>query len=415
MIDTVSPQVELTEPDMTNRQSESEERPERIWWVVAVREMSVKVRNRGFLVSTLVTLGLILGALGLQMYLGTAAQKVTVAGVRGDGRPLVAQAGVLAGQSDQKAVFSWQAADSASAVRAAVLDGRADVGLLPTSDGGWQLVGRTDRNSAASVWIGAAVQQSALDRNAAASGTTAAALARGGGLGYSLLAPARASQSVVMITTYVFGFLFYLAAVLLGVSLATSVVEEKQNRIVEIIAGSIRLRDLLTGKVLGNTVLGLGQMAVFALAALVGLLGMGKSDVLRQISPGLGWFLLFYGVGIAVLACVFAAAGALATRSEDIQSVTTPVSALVAVVFIVGISASGTLRTVLSFVPLTSTITMPGRIVAGQASWWEAAAALLVSAATAGLVMALAERIYRRALMQTGGKLSFRQALRLSE
>jgi ABC-2 type transport system permease protein len=238
---------------------------------------------------------------------------------------------------------------------------------------------------------------------------------RGSSVKYSLLLPDETPDAVVRGSTSVFGFLFYVIAALLGVSLATSVVEEKQSRIVEIIASSIRLRDLLIGKIVGNTLMALVQIVVFALAAVIALQAMDESEVLEQITPGLGWFLLFYTVGIALLACIYAAAGAIATRIQDIQSTTTPITLLVAVVFVAGISASGTFQTVLSFLPLTSTIVMPGRIVAGDTSWWEPVASLLISLIAAAVVVLVSERIYRRALMQTGGKLSFRQAYKLTD
>lgn len=68
-------------------------------------------------------------------------------------------------------------------------------------------------------------------------------------------------------------------ATLLTVSLATSIVEEKENRIFEIIANSIRLRDFLLGKIVGNTLMALAQMVVFAAVGVIGLLAMGKSDI----------------------------------------------------------------------------------------------------------------------------------------
>jgi len=148
----------------------------------------------------------------------------------------------------------------------------------------------------------------------------------------------------------------------------------------------------------------LAQMVVFAAVRVIAPLTMGKSDILKQITPGLGWFFPFYGVGIAVLACIFAAVGSMPGRIEDIRSATTPVTAVVIVVLFASITASGTFLTVLSFLPLTSTITMPGRIVAGDTSRWEPVVSLLISLIAAGYVILVSELIYWRALMQTGGK-----------
>jgi ABC-2 type transport system permease protein len=376
--------------------------------------MSVKIRDRGFLISTLVMLALLLGTLGAEVVIGASQAKVTVAAVGTDGGTVIKQSVALAGQAGESVKITWEPMASDAAVKAAILSDQVDAGLEATPDG-WTLIGKTDKKSTAAIWIGAAVQQSALVRNAAAAGTTPADLARGGSLKYTLLSPDKTPQVVAKGTTFAFGFMFSFMAMLLGGSLATSIVEEKQSRIVEIIASSIRLRDLLLGKIVGNTLMALAQMAVFAAFGVIGLLAMGKSDILKQITPGLGWFFLFYGVGIAVLACIFAAAGAMSGRIEDITSTTTPVTAVVMVVLFASITASGTFLTVLPFLPLSSTITMPGRIVAGDTSWWEPVASLLISLVAAGFVILVSERIYRRALMQTRGKLSMRQALKLTD
>ncbi|NYV75547.1 ABC transporter permease [Streptomyces sp. UH6] len=388
---------------------------DRTWWIVATREMSVKVRDRGFLVSTGITLLLILGVLGFQVFMGTSAREVTVATVGDEPRQVLEVSTGLAEASGEDVRFAPRPVGSAAEVRALVLDDEAEVGLLAAGEGGWELVGASERDSDAEIWIGAAVRQTVMERNAAAAGTSMAELAAGGEVSYELLEPGRPTGMTLYFTTFVFTFLFYFSSLLLGSGLATSVVEEKQNRIVEIVASSIRVRDLLIGKTLGATLMALAQIALLAGVAVVALLVTGRQQLLEQISAGLGWYLVFYTVGVAVLACVFAAAGAVSTRHEDIASTTTPVSTVLMVMMFASLLASGTLKTVLSFLPLGSVMVMPSRLVSGDAAWWEAAAALLISLAAAAVVIRLAERIYRRALMQTSGKLTFRQALRLTD
>ncbi|MET9829088.1 ABC transporter permease [Streptomyces sp. NPDC006385] len=415
---STEPTTEKPRPTMRTEPPTSRTRPQSrtpsAWRIVTAREISVKIRDRGFLLSTLATLAVILGAVGLQFYIASTAGKITVAAVAPASTELVKQAETLADQADQDIDITLRKESSEDAVRAAVRSGDVDAGLLRTP-AGWTLLGDTDTDSTAATWLGAAVQANALEANATAAGTSMADLAKGATLQHTLLSPDETPETVVRMATYFFGFLFYLAAVLLGVSLATSIVEEKQNRVVEIIASSIRLRDLLIGKIVGSTTLALAQMVAFTAAAAIGLVAAGHEETFGQVTAGLGWFLVYYMVGIAVLACVFAAAGAIATRTEDIQSTTTPVNAIVAVVFVAGITASGTAQSILSFAPLTSTITMPARIIAGDTAWWEPAASLLISLAAAALVVLGAERVYRRALMQTGRKLSFRQALKLAD
>ncbi|MDX3798304.1 ABC transporter permease [Streptomyces sp. AK04-3B] len=384
------------------------------WRIVAAREISVKLTNRGFLLSTLVTLALIVGAIGLQLYLADSMGKITVAVADQQAGRIAGQAEQLAVQADQDVEITVRQESSADQVREAVRSGDAEAGLL-LEGGRWVLLGDTGQNDIAATWIGAAVQSKALAENAQAAGTSLTALSKGAEVEHVLLSADKTPEGAVRMTTYFFGFLFYLAAVLLGAALATSVVEEKQNRIVELIASSVPLRSLLVGKIVGSTLLALAQMALFCLVGIGGLVATGEQDFLADISSGLGWFLVFYVVGIAVLACLFAAAGALATRSEDIQSTTTPVNAITALVFIVGVTVTGNVREILSFIPLTSTVTMPARVLAGETAWWEPAAALGLSIAAAVLIVGVSSRVYRRALLQTDRKLSFRQAMKLTD
>jgi len=81
------------------------------------------------------------------------------------------------------------------------------------------------------------------------------------------------------------------------------------------------------------------------------------------------------------------------------------------VVYFATFMAEGQLRTVLSFVPLTNVVTMPTRVMTGQTAWWEPLVSLAVLAATAVLAVVVCERAYRGALMQTGGRVSWRRAL----
>jgi ABC-2 type transport system permease protein len=384
------------------------------WRIVAAREISVKLTNRGFLLSTLVTLALIVGAIGLQLYLADSMGKITVAVADQQAGRIAGQAEQLAVRADQDVEITVRQESSADQVREAVRSGDAEAGLL-LEGGRWVLLGDTGQNDIAATWIGAAVQSNALAENAQAAGTSLTALSKGAEVEHVLLSADKTPEGAVRMTTYFFGFLFYLAAVLLGAALATSVVEEKQNRIVELIASSVPLRSLLVGKIVGSTLLALAQMALFCLVGIGGLVATGEQDFLADISSGLGWFLVFYVVGIAVLACLFAAAGALANRSEDIQSTTTPVNAITALVFIVGVTVTGNVREILSFIPLTSTVTMPARVLAGETDWWEPAAALGLSIAAAALIVGASSRVYRRALLQTDRKLSFRQALKLTD
>lgn len=391
-------------------------RTSQLWRIVAAREMSVKLKDRNFIVSTLVVMLLIVGSLAVQGYLASRPQTTDVAVTSASATAVTQRAEKVAhaAGSDKVTFRSSTYADQGAAERA-VTDDKADVALLPTSDGGWRLVGKSSKDSAAQTWIPQAVQQEALQRNAATAGVSLDQLAKGSTVSYDLLQSGDDQQDTGKIIGMIFGFLFYIAALLFGMSIASSVIEEKQNRIVEILASAIPLRQLLIGKVVGNTLLALAQVAIFALAGIIGLIATGRSDLLSQVSGGIVWFILFFIVGFVTFAAVWAVAGALATRNEDLQSTSTPLTMLVVIVFIVGIAASGLFLTVASYIPLLSTIAMPMRVVSGDAAWWEPVVALLIGLAAAYVIVRVAERLYRRSLLQTGHRLSYREALALTD
>ena len=150
----------------------------------------------------------------------------------------------------------------------------------------------------------------------------------------------------------------------------------------------------------------------------MGLVALSFTD-LSTMLPGLTsavvWFVAFFVVGFIALACLYAVAGALASRMEDLQSTTAPMTIVLMAIYFASFALSGTWATVASYIPIVSVISMPARILAGEAAWWEPVIALIIMAAFAFGVMLVGARIYPRSLMQTRGKLSWREGLRAGE
>ncbi|WP_265442900.1 ABC transporter permease [Flexivirga meconopsidis] len=386
-----------------------------VWRIVAAREIAVKLRDRNFLVSTGLMLVLIIVGLGIQVFLGGKSQTKTVAVASPAASSIVTQSGKTADAAGSDLELKAKTVASTQAVDQAVKDGKADAGLVPQGKG-WRLIGKSSRNTELATYVGQTVSTQAIARNAAAAGTSLDALQQGAKLQYDLLQPKGDDNTTeARVSAVAFGFLFYLAALLFGMAIANSVVEEKQNRIVEIIASAIPLRQLLIGKVVGNTVLAIAQVGLLAVVAVGGLVVTDNAGLLSTIAGGIGWFLPFFLIGFLALASLWAVVGALATRMEDVQSTSAPMTSLVMAIFLGGILATGGLLKILSFVPLFSTIAMPARVVSGDASWWEPLASLGIAAVGAYYILRMAERMYRSSLMQTSRKLSFRQALAESD
>lgn len=397
------------------------------WRIVAGREIMVKLRDRNFIISTLTTIAIFVVAFGVSFLLGGDDGEKRIAVVSGDAVTIVEQTNARADAADGEDTDSSatagaptvrlgieQVADPAAAEQA-VRDGDVDAALLG-EPGAWTLVGSDGVDPDVAAAVSATVATDALERNAAAAGTTVADLTAGSVVEERLLeADGADDEGVQVIAGFVFVFLFYMAAILFGYAIANSVVEEKQSRIVEILAAAIPLRQLLVGKVVGATALALGQMVIFVAIGLIGLSFTDYATLLPSVAGAAVWYLVLFVIGFVALACLFAVAGAMATRAEDVQTTTSPLLTIIMIVFFGGLFLQDTWQVIGSYVPIMSTVTMPIRLVAGTASWWEPAVATVITLVTAAVIIRIAERVYRRSIMQTGRKLTYREALSLTE
>ena len=140
----------------------------------------------------------------------------------------------------------------------------------------------------------------------------------------------------------------------------------------------------------------------------------GALDVTGELvgaaALALGWFVL----GYAFYAGLFACAGALVPRHEELQSSMTPLTLLILISFFVSFivleDPDGTLAHVTSFIPFSAPITMPPRIALGEAPAYEVLIALAVTALSAIALIPLAGRIYSGAVLRTGSAIKVRDA-----
>jgi ABC-2 type transport system permease protein len=203
-----------------------------------------------------------------------------------------------------------------------------------------------------------------------------------------------------------------------GIWVASGVVEEKSSRVIEVLLATIRPRELLAGKVIGLGLLGLAQLLVISVLGLGVARAAGKvpldGDVLAAAGFGLIWFLLGYGF----YACAFACAGSLVPRLEELQSATTPLVLVILVSMFVAFGANaapdGTLAHVSAFIPMTAPLTLPSRILVGEAPWTEVLGGAVVTLAASAALIPLAARIYAGAVLRTGSAVGLRDAWRSS-
>ena len=224
--------------------------------------------------------------------------------------------------------------------------------------------------------------------------------------------PVRGSSIIGLILLFVL-LSQYSAWILLGVA------EEKSSRVVEVLLATVRATRLLAGKVLGIGAAALAQASVIVVFALVVSKAVG-SDLLKGTAPlELASSLLWLALGYAFYCWVYAAAGSLAERQDQLQSLTFPLSIpmLVGYIFSITAASSGNASLffkVLAYLPPTAPFAMPVLVGLGQATWWEFFGSAIISIIATFYVARFATGIYRRAILRTGRRVKLRQVLRAS-
>jgi ABC-2 type transport system permease protein len=401
--------------------------------VVAGREIAVKLRDKAFIFTTVFMLLLVTAATVLPVLLTQRVPDVRVA-VQGDAAVEVVELAARLGAEEQEtsapqspadllvltglpaANISWVTVEPGVDVDRILEQEDVSAALLGDELTSLQLVSLREVPSELNTLVTAASAELQAAEAAARSGLTAeefAAITQPAPPAVELLEPREEGTIPPEFIALVFAFLFYLSVLTFGMSIAQSVVEEKQSRVVELLVAAMPVRWLLAGKVLGNTIMAVGQVAVIVGAGLVGAVVAGQSALVGQLAASSGWFVLFFLLGFVMLSCLWAVGGSLASRVEELSSTTAVMQILVIVPFFAAVMPidEGT-RQVLSYVPFTAPLLMPARIVHdGVAAWEPVVAAVLVLATAVGLVL-LGARLYAGSVLHTSGRLKAAQAWR---
>ena len=229
-----------------------------------------------------------------------------------------------------------------------------------------------------------------------------------------LLDPDAVDPVVAFLVPFIFAFVFFFTSQIFGMQIAQSVTEEKQTRIVEILVAAVPVRALLAGKMIAGTILALGQIALIALVAVVGMQIGDNAGLLTLLAPAIGWFVPFFLLGFVLVAAMWAAAGALVNRQEDIAAVSTPVQLVVMLPFfaVIFLNDNATAMRVLSYLPLSSPTAMPLRLFTGDAAGWEPLVSLALLLVAAAAFVIGGARVYEGSLLRTNGRTSIRAAWR---
>jgi ABC-2 type transport system permease protein len=226
---------------------------------------------------------------------------------------------------------------------------------------------------------------------------------------------------------YVVMFVLYLAIVLYAVNVLRSVVQEKTNRVVEIMVAASKPRALMLGKILGVGAVGLIQVTLWAVmgmitinqrGALLGMFGVdaGGWSVPPMDVADIAVILTYFLLGYFFYAGIFAAIGAMVSSEQEAQQAQTPVMMILIVpmlcVQLVANDPRGGVAEVLTQLPFSSAVLMPMRWSLGGASLVSLFVSIGILALSTYLVALVAARIYRVGILMYGKRPSLRELVR---
>jgi ABC-2 type transport system permease protein len=387
--------------------------------LIAAREISVRLRSRTTRLVTVFTALLVVAAVTIPGLIKESSPPTRIGLLGGAARSLAPT--LERGARAAKVEISLTEPASAAQGRAALRHGALDV-LLSLALASHKADVEVEQTLSATVGalISTTVQLARLDAVLAQAGVPPAkvlpALAIAP-IAVTTLKRTTPDEDARIVAAIGAGLLMYLSLTLYGTAVATGVAQEKTSRTAEVLLATVRPGQLLAGKVAGIGLTGLGQLTIAAGAGLIANALSQSAKIPASVWALLPSFLVFFLAGFVLYAFVLAAAGALVSRQEEVQSMLLPVAMPLVLGYLLVFAAIGspnaTWLRIASLLPPLSATLMPARIALGHIAWWELPLDALLMLASIIAVANVASRIYAGALLHGGPRLGWRAALRL--
>ena len=225
-----------------------------------------------------------------------------------------------------------------------------------------------------------------------------------------------AEQLTRLLTTFFALIIVMFTVITFAAQVGSRVTEEKSSRVVELILASVRPLDFLAGKLLGTVIFGFLATAVLLAVGGIGLKVSGLIDDVEIDWSALPILLIAWLLSMLFFGGLYAAAGAMVQRTEDLQSTQMPILILLmACVYIPSFGWSNTDSTfmqVVSWIPPFSIFSAPLTYAADDFTAIQLAGSFALAAVTTVLVVWGAARIYKRTILNNGSVTKWSQVLR---
>lgn len=224
---------------------------------------------------------------------------------------------------------------------------------------------------------------------------------------------------VMMMLSIVLFFAIYFCAY----QVSSSITIEKTSKIMETLVTSTSPRTIVLGKTIGIGLVGLGQILLFAITAIISAYTFLDPELLNSVldlsnfTPYLAVIMIIYFIlGYFAYALLYALTGSTVSKPEDIQSANMPVALLTMFGFYLAyftlMDPTSSLNTFAALFPFSSPFCMPIRVMMGIASGWEVLLSIVILIVTCAIVAHIAIKIYSNAILNYGTKMSFKDIIK---
>ncbi len=222
---------------------------------------------------------------------------------------------------------------------------------------------------------------------------------------------------------YVTFFLMYMVIMLYGMNVARSIIEEKTSRVFEVMLATVKPVEMMAGKVLGVGSVGLTQVGIWMLAAVVlthtaliaSVMGSSGSQIAFTASQ-VGYFIVFFLLGYLLYSAMAAALGAMTNSEQELQQLNMflvlPLAACMVMLPLILNSPNILASRILSMVPFFAPLLMYMRISVSPVPWYEIAGSIAILLATIYAILSVTSRIYRVGILMYGKKPNLPEILR---
>lgn len=367
-------------------------------WLVARRELLERGRSRGFLLSIVLSVGIVLASVFLPSLIGkNSAQHLGIVGSPPAG---IVDSITASGKSVGLELDITSVPDLPTG-ETRLRDGSLDALVVMPPDGSTPTYVVKTRGNA-------------LLQQAVAASFTAPAQ-----IGQRELEAADPNRDTAFVFANVGVILLFISIFTFGTWVLTGVVEEKQSRVVEVVLATIEPRDLLIGKVLGIGVLGLVQLVVMVAVGLGTGVAAGRFSLPPTTGSAVAMLFVWFILGYAFYSTALGVLGALASRMEEASNASSPISfiAMGAYFFslIVALNdPAGTAARIATFIPPVSPMVVPLRAALGAIEPREIVGSAALMVVAIWVLFVVGGRVYSGAVLQTGARMKLRDAWRAS-